>query len=75
MERKRYLELCQINSFYKNKEKVLYKGAEYIPIELIIWFEKGKPKNSSYIKSVIGNSYIRANIEDVEEIESDCKNQ
>lgn len=68
MDRKRYLELCQINSVYENQEVVVCQGIKYYPMELIIGFEKGKAKNSAYMRSAIGNSYTRSNIEDVEEI-------
>lgn len=68
MERNRYIELCQINSVSSKKEKVLYERSEYIPIEFILWFVKGKPQNTAYMRSVIGNCYIRSSIEDLEEI-------
>ena len=68
MDRKRYLELCQIISIYENQSMVICQGIKYYPIELVIGFEKSKTKNSAYMKAVVGNSYTRANVEDVEEV-------
>jgi hypothetical protein len=68
MDRKRYLELCQINSVYENQAVVICQGVKYYPMELIIGFDKGKTKNSAYMKAIVGNSYTRANAEDVEEV-------
>lgn len=72
IERKRYLELCQINSvYYPMREKVTYQGIEYYPINLTIWFDsKGKTQNSGSMYEVKSGSRLTALLEDLEEVKS-----
>lgn len=68
IDRKKYLQLCQQNAIKENSAKVIYRGAEYYPIELTISFnEKGETRNCAILKDVKANSYVRARIESVYE--------
>jgi hypothetical protein len=66
MDRKKYLELCQKNSVYPNSEKVNYKGAEYYPKALKVWFDnKGIPQNTAVIEDVNSNSVTYCKLSEV----------
>ena len=68
IDRKRFLELCQKNAINPNSAKVIYRNAEYYPIELTISFNsKGETNNSAILKDANSNSYVRAKIEAVKE--------
>ena len=68
MERKRYLELCQLNAVYPATKTVLFDGIKYHPMKLKISFdEKGRTKNTAIIKDTRCNSYIHASLERLEE--------
>ena len=65
IERKLYLEMCQRNSVYSKSEIVEYKGIQYYPQRLLIWFQNGTPKNSAIMDAVIGSSGIQCDLSDV----------
>ena len=69
MERKRYLELCQKNSVYKNSVVVLVGNIEYYPQKIQVWFdEKGKTKNTAVLLDKNLNSVVFENLESVVEV-------
>ena len=71
MDRKRYLELCQVNSVFQNSKKAIYGGIKYYPQKLVIGFDNhGHVTNSARMNSVVGNSVQECPIDDVEEIKT-----
>jgi hypothetical protein len=68
IERKEYLEMCQINSVYSKNVSVQYKGIEYYPEKLVVWFENGKTKNSARMRAAVGTSYIECDLQEVDKI-------
>ena len=70
MERKRYLELCQINSVYKGSKKVYFDGIEYFPLSYEMSFENGVAINSAVLMDKKANSLVKAKIERIEEVEA-----
>lgn len=69
IERKRFLELCQINSVLSKKEKVKYKDVEYYPKSLIIWYnEKGETQNSGFLIECKSNSGMQADLKQIREV-------
>lgn len=71
MDRKRYLELCQVNAVFPKSAKVDCGGIQFYPQKLVIWFDKhGHVINSARMTSVVGNSCQEALIEDIEEIKT-----
>ena len=68
MERKRYLELCQKNSVYKNSVVVFVGGVEYYPQKIQVWFdEKGTTQNTAVLLDKNENSIILSKLESVSE--------
>lgn len=65
IDRKLYLEMCQRNSVYPKSEIVEYKGIQYYPRRLLIWFQNGTPKNSAIMDAVIGSSGIQCDLSDI----------
>jgi hypothetical protein len=62
------MELCQYNSVKSGSKMVLYKGFEYEPLKIIIWFDKdGKTKNTGFL--VRNGMAVQADINDLEEID------
>lgn len=70
IDRKRYLELCQINSvYYPMRAKVKCDGIEYYPKNLVIWFDgEGKAQNSSTMYECKSGSTRVALLADLEEV-------
>lgn len=69
MERKRYLELCQKNSVYKNSVVVLVGDVEYYPQKIQVWFdEKGKTKNTAILLDKNKNSILCEKLENVRDL-------
>lgn len=68
IDRKEYLEMCQINSAYPKSVCVLYKGIKYCPDKLVVWFEKGIPKNTARMMADIGTSYIECDLREVDKL-------
>lgn len=69
IERKRYLELCQINSINDPCKKILWEGIEYFPQKLVLWFDKnGNVQNTGRMISAVGKSVLEAKLSDLEEI-------
>ena len=73
IDRKCYLELCQINSvYYPFRAKVTYQGIEYYPKNLVIWFDgEGKTQNSGTMYECKSGSQLTALLADLEEIKND----
>lgn len=69
IDRKRYLEICQINAIYPNSKKVKIMETEYFPQKLVIWFDKqGKTKNTCRMIDACARSVIESDINEIEEI-------
>jgi hypothetical protein len=64
-DRKRYLEMCQINSASPKSVVVEYKGIRYYPEKLVVWFNNGKPKNTARMTAVVGTSGIECDLLEV----------
>lgn len=66
IERKRYLELCQMNAVYPDTVVVNYNGAKYHPVSYLMWFDrKGSPNNTAVLHSVGQRVYTQASLADV----------
>lgn len=71
MDRKRYLELCQVNAVFPKSAKADYGGIQFCPQKLVIGFDKhGHVTNSARMTAVVGNSVQECPIECVEEIKT-----
>ena len=71
MDRKRYLELCQVNAVFPKSAKVDCGGIQFYPQKLVIWFDKhGRVINSARMTAVVGNSVQECPIDEVEEIKT-----
>lgn len=63
MDRADFIKRCQAASVGENVQHNLlveYKGVKYIPIEYVLWFDKGTPQHSVMLKDTATNSVIRA---------------
>lgn len=68
MDRKRYLELCQINSVNPNSVIVFYQNAKYHPLALKIWFNgNGGTKNTAEMVDCLSRTKLYADVKDVSE--------
>ena len=72
IERKTYLEMCQCNSIYPQSIVVECDGIKYYPSKLVVWFDKGKTKNTARMISVIGSCEIECDISKVVCIDKFC---
>lgn len=71
MDRKRYLELCRDNAISKGTKMVLYNDTQYVPIQLIIWFDSnGRTVNTAVLKELLANSTMNCRVEALKEYES-----
>ena len=70
IDRKRYLELCQINSvYYPMRAKVKCDGIEYYPKNLVIWFNSNsEAQNSATMYKCKSGSQLTALLADLEEV-------
>lgn len=69
IERKRYLELCQMNAVNWHSVKVMWNDSEYYPEKLIIWFDpSGATRNTASLVSVVGRSSVNVDIKSIREM-------
>lgn len=67
IDRKKYLELCQKNAVFKNSIKVKYKGFDYYPMSLEIWFDnKGTTQNSAVLEEINSRSVTYCKLSEVD---------
>lgn len=64
-DRKKYLEMCQVNSVVPKSIVVEYKGTRYYPEKLVVWFNNGKPQNTARMVAVVGTSGIECDLSEV----------
>jgi hypothetical protein len=68
MERKRYLELCQMNAVYPQSVIVECNGKDYYPRSLTVWFNSsGETKNTATMLDKNCRSEIHCNLSEVKE--------
>ena len=61
--------MCQRNAMEKGSVKVIYKGVEYFPDKLLVWFDdKGETQNTAVLLSVKARSHTYALLKDVSKI-------
>ena len=72
VERRKVLQMCQLNSVSNRSVGVIYKGFLYYPKKIIIWFDaNGKTMNTAEMECAVSKSILNARIEDLEEIKND----
>lgn len=80
MERKRYLELCQMVSVLPggvfgikqnvpDDLKVVHNGIEYYPISYKLSFDNGRPTHTAILHDLKANSIMNADLETVTKYE------
>jgi hypothetical protein len=66
IERKRYLELCQMNSVYPKSVVVLFNNGKYHPLALKIWFNgDGATKNTAEMMDAVSHTKLYCDIKDI----------
>ena len=70
MERKRYLELCQLNAVRPRSVVVQLDGVGYYPVEYRLRFDtSGKTIHTVVLRDICANSIINSDLEKVKEYE------
>ena len=68
MERKKYLECCQLYAFGKNN-RVEYNGSEYFPIAYELKFNTaGVPVHTAILRDCKARSLVYCRLENVKEV-------
>jgi hypothetical protein len=67
MERKEYLEKCQMNAVYPQSVKAIHNGGVYYPQSLEIYFDSsGYTQNSAIMKDAKANCLVHCKLSEVE---------
>ena len=70
MQRKRYLELCQINAVYPKSKTVVHDGIEYYPQSFQILFdEHGATVDVGWMKDKKANCIVCRKVKEIAEKE------